>query len=70
VKAIKAPTLVIWGREDRLTPPAMADAFAHDISGAQKLIIEQCGHVAQIEKAQIFNSALLKFLAGESAANN
>jgi pimeloyl-ACP methyl ester carboxylesterase len=70
VKAIKAPTLVIWGREDRLTPPAMAEAFAQDISGAQKVIIEQCGHVAQIEKAQIFNSTLLKFLAGESAATN
>jgi 2-hydroxy-6-oxonona-2,4-dienedioate hydrolase len=70
VKTIKAPTLVIWGREDRLTPPAMADAFAQDISGAQKMIIEQCGHASQIEKAQVFNSALLKFLAGESAAKN
>ncbi len=70
VKTIKAPTLVIWGREDGLTPPAMAEAFAQDISGAQKVIIEQCGHVAQIEKAQIFNSTLLKFLAGESAANH
>jgi pimeloyl-ACP methyl ester carboxylesterase len=70
VKAIKAPTLVLWGREDRLTPLAMGEAFAKDISGAQKVIIEQCGHVPQIEKAQVFNSALLKFLAGESAATN
>jgi 2-hydroxy-6-oxonona-2,4-dienedioate hydrolase len=70
VKAIKAPTLVLWGRADRLTPPAMAEAFAQDISGAQKVIIEQCGHVPQIEKAQVFNSALLKFLASESAATN
>jgi 2-hydroxy-6-oxonona-2,4-dienedioate hydrolase len=70
VKTIKAPTLVIWGREDRLTPLAMGEAFAQDISGAQKVIIEQCGHVPQLEKAQVFNSALLKFLAGESAANN
>jgi pimeloyl-ACP methyl ester carboxylesterase len=70
VKAIKAPTLVIWGREDKLTPPAMADAFVQDIAGAQKLMIEQCGHAAQIEKAQIFNNALLKFLAGETSAKN
>jgi 2-hydroxy-6-oxonona-2,4-dienedioate hydrolase len=63
VKAIKTPTLVIGGREDRLTPPAMAEAFAEDIPGAQKLIIEKCGHVPQLEKAMIFNSTLLKFLA-------
>jgi 2-hydroxy-6-oxonona-2,4-dienedioate hydrolase len=67
VKAIKAPTLVIWGREDELNPLAMAEAFARDISGAQKVIIEQCGHVPQIEKAPAFNGALLKFLAGEPA---
>jgi 2-hydroxy-6-oxonona-2,4-dienedioate hydrolase len=70
VRTIKAPTLVIWGREDGLTPLAMGEAFAQDISGAQKMIIEQCGHVPQIEKAQIFNNALLKFLAGESAASH
>jgi pimeloyl-ACP methyl ester carboxylesterase len=66
VKTIKAPTLVIWGREDKLTPPAMADAFAQDIPGAQKVMIEKCGHAAHIEKAEFFNNTLLKFLDGES----
>jgi pimeloyl-ACP methyl ester carboxylesterase len=70
VKTIKAPTLVIWGREDELNPLAMGEAFALDISGAQKVIIEQCGHVPQIEKAPAFNGALLKFLAGEPATKN
>ncbi|MBO0721225.1 MAG: alpha/beta fold hydrolase [Blastocatellia bacterium] len=70
VKTIRAPTLVVWGREDKLTSPAMADAFAQDISGAQKIIFEQCGHMAQIEKAQEFNSALLKFLAGDSVVGS
>jgi 2-hydroxy-6-oxonona-2,4-dienedioate hydrolase len=70
VKTIKAPTLVIWGREDELNPLAMAEAFAQDISGAQKVIIEQCGHVPHIEKAPAFNGALLKFLAGEPATKN
>jgi 2-hydroxy-6-oxonona-2,4-dienedioate hydrolase len=70
VKTIKAPTLVIWGREDKLNPLAMAEAFARDISGAQKVIIELCGHVPQVEKAPAFNGALLKFLAGEPAPQN
>jgi pimeloyl-ACP methyl ester carboxylesterase len=70
VKTIKAPTLVIWGREDRLNPLAMGAAYARDISGAQKVIIEQCGHMPQLEKAPALNSALLKFLAGEPATKN
>lgn len=68
VKNIKAPTLVIWGREDGLTPLAMGEAFAQDISGAQKLIIEKCGHVPQLEKAMEFNAGLLKFLEGGPTA--
>ncbi len=67
VKTIKAPTLVIWGREDGLTPLALGEAFAQDIPGAQKVIIDQCGHVPQIEKALEFNAALIKFLAASPA---
>ena len=66
VKTIKAPTLVIWGREDKLNPLAIGEAFAQDIQGAQKVVIEQCGHMPQIEKAAAFNGALLKFLAGDA----
>jgi len=68
VKTIKAPTLIVWGREDGLTPLGIGEAFAQDISGAQKVIIEKCGHVAQIEKPAEFNAALLKFLEGGSTA--
>lgn len=67
VQAIKAPTLVVWGREDGLTPLAMGEAFAADIPGAQKVVLEKCGHVPQVEKPAEFNAALLKFLAGASA---
>lgn len=68
VKMIKAPTLVLWGREDGLTPLAIGEAFAKDIPGAQLVVIEKCGHVPQLEKAAEFNAALLKFLAGATAA--
>ncbi len=68
VKTIKAPTLVLWGREDRLTPLAIGQAFAEDIAGAQMVVIEKCGHVPQMEKAAEFNAALLKFLGGAQSA--
>src|SRR5262245_43005960 len=69
VKAIKAPTLVVWGKEDGLTPLGMGKAFAEDIPGAQLQVIDNCGHVPQIEKPAEFNAALLKFLGGAQSAH-
>ena len=65
---IKAPTLVLWGKDDGLTPLGIGKAFAEDIPGAQLVAIDKCGHVPQMEKAAEFNAALLKFLgAGHTA---
>jgi len=65
---IKVPTLVLWGRADRLTPLASGEQFAKDIPGAQMTVFDGCGHVPQIECAGPFNAALLKFLGAESAS--
>src|SRR4030095_4611099 len=62
--AIKHPTLIIWGREDGLTPLAMGQRFNKEIAGSQIFIIEKCGHVPQLEKPVEFNAGLLKFLTG------
>jgi 2-hydroxy-6-oxonona-2,4-dienedioate hydrolase len=62
--AIKQPTLIIWGREDGLTPLAMGQRFNKEIAGSQIFIIEKCGHVPQLEKPVEFNAGLLKFLSG------
>jgi len=67
--AVKQPTLVVWGREDALTPLAMGERFKKEIPGAELLIFDKCGHVPQIEKAGEFNAALLKFLGGVQAVN-
>jgi len=68
VKAIKAPTLALWGKDDGLTPLGMGKAFAEDIQGAQLVVIDNCGHVPQMEKAAEFNAAVLKFLGGAQTA--
>lgn len=64
VKTIKAPTLIIWGREDGLTPVAIGKAFDEDIPDSELVVIDKCGHVPQLENPALFNAALLKFLAG------
>jgi len=67
--SVKAPTLVLWGREDGLTPLAMGERFKKQINGSQLFIIEKCGHVPQLEKAAEFNTALMKFLSGADVAS-
>ncbi|HXG67831.1 MAG TPA: alpha/beta fold hydrolase [Blastocatellia bacterium] len=64
LSAIKQPTLIIWGREDGLTPLAMGERFKKEIPSSELFIIEKCGHVPQLEKAAEFNAAVMKFLGG------
>jgi pimeloyl-ACP methyl ester carboxylesterase len=47
--AIKAPTLIVWGRDDALVPLAAGKALAEDIPGAASVILDGCGHVPQVE---------------------
>lgn len=61
--AIKHPTLIVWGKEDGLTPLAtLGERFKKEIVGSELFVIEKCGHVPQLEKPAEFNAALMKFL--------
>lgn len=69
LSGIKQPTLLIWGRDDGLTPLAeYGERFKKEIKGSELLVFDRCGHVPQIEKAAEFNAALLKFLAATTTA--
>ena len=59
---ISVPTLVVVGEEDRLTPPAAAEYLAANIAGAEKVVIEEAGHLTNIEQPETFNRALGHFL--------
>lgn len=59
---IRAPTLVLVGEDDRLTPPAEARAVAAEIAGACLVILPEAGHLANLEKPAEFNAAVLDFL--------
>jgi len=62
VKTIKRPTLIIWGREDGLTPLSDGERFNKDIAGSKLVVFDECGHVPNIERAFDFNAAVIKFL--------
>jgi pimeloyl-ACP methyl ester carboxylesterase len=59
---------LIWGANDRLFPPAYAQAYQRLIPGSKAVIIPDCGHLPQIEQRQAFVAALEGFLAGMRAA--
>jgi pimeloyl-ACP methyl ester carboxylesterase len=61
---IQAPTLVVWGREDRWIPVAHADLFVNAIAGARKVVLDDCGHMPQAEEPEAVGGLLREFLAG------
>jgi 2-hydroxy-6-oxonona-2,4-dienedioate hydrolase len=69
VRGVTAPTLVVWGKYDELANPAGADRLAATIPGARKIIIDNCGHMPQLEKADEFNRIVRDFLRPSSATN-
>ncbi len=60
---IAAPTLVIWGREDRVVPVDIGLRVAALIPRCELHLFSQCGHVPHAEQAARFNSLLGAFLA-------
>lgn len=57
------PTLVVVGRDDTLTPLPLAQGMAQRIPGAELAILEDAGHVANLEAPAAFDRALGGFLA-------
>jgi pimeloyl-ACP methyl ester carboxylesterase len=52
MRAITAPTLVVWGDEDKLVAPDLAPFVATAIPNARLLVLEHVGHVAMMEDPQ------------------
>lgn len=60
---ITQPTLVICGDQDHGAPPKNTRQMHAMIKGSRFLIVEQAGHIANIEQPAVFNAAVVKFLA-------
>ncbi|KAI5916554.1 alpha/beta fold hydrolase [Thauera sp. 2A1] len=60
---ISAPTLVIWGRDDRFVPMDTGLRLVWGMQNAEMHIFNRCGHWAQWEHADKFNRMVLDFLA-------
>jgi pimeloyl-ACP methyl ester carboxylesterase len=65
---IGCPTLIVWGTDDMLVPESDAAEFERLIDGARKVVFEDTGHMAMIERPQTFNDCLIEFLGEEREA--
>jgi pimeloyl-ACP methyl ester carboxylesterase len=60
---IKAPTLILWGAQDHLLPPELAQRFAHDIPNSKLVMLGGLGHVPQEENPARSVAEVRRFLA-------
>jgi len=60
---IKAPTLVIWGRDDETNTLEMGEATAKGISGARLVVFDNTGHMVPQSRPDEFNKLVLDFLS-------
>lgn len=63
IHRIAAPTLVLWGAQDRLNPPAYGQAFQSRLRDATLQTVPDAGHMLIVEQPDAFADAALAFLA-------
>lgn len=62
--ATDKPTLVIWGKQDKLVSYSHSEILRVGLPKAEVRLFDKCGHLPQIEHAQAFNAAVVTFLSG------
>lgn len=65
---LKMPTCLIWGKQDTITPPHVAEEFHELIPNSELFWIDKCGHAAMMERPQAFNTILDTWLKKTLAA--
>lgn len=64
---IEAPTLLVWGRQDNITPAFVGEKFHELIENSRLVFLEECGHAPMMEHPEVFNGHLQDFLAEVAA---
>ena len=59
---IAVPTLVVCGRDDAVTPLEVNQEMATGIAGAEIVVVDDCGHLATLERPEVVNAALRAWL--------
>jgi pimeloyl-ACP methyl ester carboxylesterase len=69
LETLEMPTLLLTGDADLYTPPPVLELFQKRIRNARSIVVPACGHSAFWEQPEIFNRAVLDFVASAGAAS-
>jgi pimeloyl-ACP methyl ester carboxylesterase len=61
---VSTPTLLLWGGEDAITPINSGEIYQRAIPRSRLVVIENCGHMPEMEKPTEFAGLIENFLAG------
>ena len=64
IHRVVAPTLLVWGKEDRIVPPVYADEFTRRLRGARAQTVEGAGHLPHVEQPPTVARMIREFAAG------
>ena len=64
---VTQPTLVLWGKQDKILDPSFAQKFASDLQDARVIEFDECGHVPHLEQSERCASAILDFCMESTA---
>jgi pimeloyl-ACP methyl ester carboxylesterase len=70
LKAIKAPTLLIWGEQDQMIPSTNAQSYATVLSNSSTVLVPKLGHLLQEEQPEKGLAAVMQFLDGHLLIKN
>ena len=59
---ITVPTLLVWGKQDDITPYFVAEKFDELLPNSKLVFLDECGHAAMMEKPEEFNAAFGDFM--------
>jgi pimeloyl-ACP methyl ester carboxylesterase len=59
---ITIPVSLIWGKQDKVTPPDVAEEFYELLPNSELNWVDKCGHAPMMEQPEVFNEYLNKFL--------
>jgi pimeloyl-ACP methyl ester carboxylesterase len=62
LRRVECPTLILWGRHDKLLPVGIGEFYAKQIPNARLDIFDNCGHMLPFEKPEPFAAKTVEFL--------
>jgi pimeloyl-ACP methyl ester carboxylesterase len=61
--SVRAPSLVVWGSEDKVVPPSAAKRYAEALPNAKLELVRGCGHAVDMEQPETLAKLVIPFIA-------